>query len=156
MDEVTPIGSPRRRQQSKRSARSALVAETARAAEAYQMLIGGKLPSEIAEHFGIRIDAVDRLISERFKADANFLSDQDRKTLMGQELIALSQLKAAVWPSAMLGDPRSVDSAVRIILAAHKVAGLEQIDPVVNQNLVLVMGEKEQDYIAALKATQDE
>ena len=35
-----------------------------------------------------------------------------------------------------------------------RLTGLEQVDPVVNKNLVLVMGEKEEDYIAALKATQ--
>lgn len=120
------------------------------------MQIGGKLPSEIADHFGTTIDQIDQMLSERFKQDAARLTGQDRQNLMAQELIALSQLKAAVWPAAMMGDPKSVDSAVRIILAAHKVAGLEQVDPVINKNLVLVMGEREEDYIAALKATSSD
>ena len=51
-----------------------------------------------------------------------------------------------------MGDPKSVDSAVRIIQARARISGLEQVDPVVQKNLVLVMGEKEEDYIAALKA----
>jgi hypothetical protein len=127
-----------------------------KAREAYQMQISGKLPSEIAEHLNTTVDMVDQLLSERFKADAQRLTSGDRQYLLAQELIALSQLKAAVWPSAMMGDPKSVDSAVRIILAAHKVAGLEQVDPVVNKNLVLVMGDKEEDYIAALKATNSD
>jgi hypothetical protein len=50
-----------------------------------------------------------------------------------------------------MGDPKSVDSAVRIIMARAKITGLEQADPVVNKNLVLVMGEKEEDYIKALR-----
>lgn len=154
MDEVTPIDSAKKRVRGKapRSANLAREIED-KAREAYQMQIAGKLPSEIAEHFNTTPDMVDQLLSERFKADAKMLTGQDREYLLAQELIALSQLKAAVWPSAMMGDPKSVDSAVRIILAAHKVAGLEQVDPVVQKNLVLVMGDKEEDYIAALKAT---
>jgi len=153
MDEVTPIDSRKKRQG--KGARSAHLAREIedKAREAYQMQISGKLPSEIAEHFNTSIELVDQLLSERFKADAKRLTEGDRKYLLAQELIALSQLKAAVWPSAMMGDPKSVDSAVKIILAAHKVAGLEQVDPVVQKNLVLVMGDKEEDYIAALKAT---
>ena len=154
MDEVTPIASVKRRQR-KRSAGLAREIED-KAREAYQMQIAGKLPSEIAEHFNTTVDIVDQMLSERFKQDADRLTSEDRKYLLAQELIALSQLKAAVWPSAMMGDPKSVDSAVRIILAAHKVAGLEAADPVVNKNLVLVMGDKEEDYIAALKATNSD
>jgi uncharacterized membrane protein YheB (UPF0754 family) len=127
-----------------------------KAREAYQMQIAGKLPSEIAEHFNTTVDIIDQMLSTRFKQDADRLTGEDRKYLLAQELIALSQLKAAVWPSAMMGDPKSVDSAVRIIMAAHKVAGLEQVDPVVQKNLVLVMGDKEEDYIAALRATNSD
>lgn len=154
MDEVTPIDSRKRPRGAKSVALGREIQDKAR--EAYQMQISGKLPSEIAEHFNTTVEMVDQLLSERFKQDADRLTNEDRKYLLAQELIALSQLKAAVWPAAMMGDPKSVDSAVRIILAAHKVAGLEQVDPVVQKNLVLVMGEKEEDYIAALKATSDD
>ena len=154
MDEVTPIDSRKRARGAKSVALGKEIEEKSR--EAYQMQISGKLPSEIAEHFNTTVDIVDQMLSQRFKQDADRLTNEDRKYLLAQELIALSQLKAAVWPSAMMGDPKSVDSAVRIILAAHKVAGLEVADPVVNKNLVLVMGEKEEDYIAALKATNSD
>lgn len=157
MDEVTPIDSAKGKGSGKAArgqSRSAVLAkQNERSTEAYQMLLAGKLPSEVAEHFDITTDVLARMVDERFKGDAKYLTSQDRETILGQELIALSQLKAAVWPSAMMGDPKSVDSGVKIILAMHKVAGLEQVDPVINKNLVLVMGEKEEDYIAALKAT---
>jgi len=151
MDEVTPIDSRKRGKAVKSVSLGREIEDKAR--EAYAMQIAGKLPSEIAEHFNTTVDIVDQLLSERFKADAARLTSGDRQYLLAQELIALSQLKAAVWPSATMGDPKSVDSAVKIILAMHKVAGLEQVDPVVQKNLVLVMGDKEEDYIAALKAT---
>jgi uncharacterized membrane protein YheB (UPF0754 family) len=154
MDEVTPIDSRKRARGAKSVALAKEIEDKAR--EAYQMQIAGKLPSEIAEHFDTTVEMIDQLLSTRFKQDADRLTSEDRKYLLAQELIALSQLKAAVWPSAMMGDPKSVDSAVRIILAAHKVAGLELADPVVNKNLVLVMGDKEEDYIAALKATNSD
>ena len=154
MDEVTPIDSGRKKRQGQRQSLATEIEDKAR--EAYQMQIAGKLPSEIAEHLNTTPEMVDQLLSERFKSDAARLTSDDRQYLLAQELIALSQLRAAVWPAAMMGDPKSVDSAVRIILAAHKVAGLELADPVVNKNLVLVMGEKEEDYIAALKATNSD
>ena len=120
---------------------------------AMEMRLEGKQLSEIAAAIGYKnIRDVDRLFSERFAHDASFLTNQQRTTMMGWEMMRLDRLQAAVWPAAMMGDPKSVDSAVRIIMARAKIAGLDQVDPVVQKNLVLVVGEKEEDYIAALKA----
>lgn len=119
-------------------------------------MLGGKSHSEVAEILDIpHVDDVWRLLTERFKFDAAKLTDAERKDILGMELLRLNALQAAVWPSAMMGDPKSVDSAVRIISARAKITGLESVDPVVNKNLVLVMGEKEEDYIKALKAVSD-
>jgi hypothetical protein len=95
------------------------------------------------------------MLSELYGFDAAYLTEQERKTALATEVIRLDKLQTAVWPSAMMGDPKSVDSAVKIIMARAKITGLEQADPVVQKNLVLVMGEKEEDYIAALKAATD-
>ena len=154
MDEVTPIDS-RKRVAQKRSHRSKdkSVELWKRASQAYQLKVSGRLPSEIAEIMEIEVREVDQLLAERYEYDASYLTNQDRKAILAEELITLSQLKAAVMPAALMGDPKAVDSAVKIVLAAHKIAGLEQVDPVVQKNLVLVMGDKEEDYIAALKAT---
>jgi hypothetical protein len=112
----------------------------------------GKSLYEIAEIMGIpnHLD-VDRLIAERYQHEASFLSEGNRKSLLSLETARLDALQDAVWPAAMLGDPKSVDSAVKIILARARITGLEQIDPVVQKNLVLVMGEKEEDYIRQLR-----
>ena len=165
MDEVTPIDSQvRRKQRSRQShtpSRASIVkreaAQNEKLVQAYALRLGGKQPSEIAELLGYEnVNDVFRLLEERFEKDASFLTDQERKVVLGTELLRLDALLAAVWPSAMMGDPKSVDSAVRVVAAQAKLTGLEQVDPVVNKNLVLVMGEREDDYIAALKATQND
>jgi hypothetical protein len=161
MDKVTPIDSPARRKKRvpAKSARTPSPRSTPnkehweKARQAYELLLGGKSHSEVAEILGIaHTDDVWRLLTERFKYDASRLTDAERKDILGMELLRLGALQAAVWPAAMMGDPKSIDSAVRIIATRAKIAGLEQVDPVVSKNLVLVMGEKEEDYINALKA----
>ena len=91
------------------------------------------------------------MLSELYGYEASFLTDRERQTALATEVARLDRLQTAVWPSAMMGDPKSVDSAVKIILARAKITGLEQADPVVNKNLVLVMGDKEEDFIQSLK-----
>jgi hypothetical protein len=124
-----------------------------KAVQAYELLLGGKSHSEIADLLNIQYsDDVWRMLTERFKQDAAHLTDQERKDLRALENLRLNALQAAVWPAAMMGDPKSVDSAVRIVMARAKINGLEAVDPVVQKNLVLVVGEAEDDYIAALRA----
>lgn len=155
MDEVTPIDS--RKGVAKRTRRSpSKAARWELAEQAYQLRIGGKSPSEIATILGVATaEDVAQLITERYAYDAGYLDKLDRQSLLFLEITRLDALQGAVWPSAMMGDPKSVDSAVKIIQARAKISGLEQVDPVVQKNLVLVMGDKESDYIAALKATTD-
>jgi hypothetical protein len=160
MDKVTSIGTPKKKRVRRSSpparSRSSAPSQTERwekAKDAYQLRISGKLPSEIAEILGFaHTDDVSRLLDERYAYDAAYLSDQQRKSILALELVRLEHLQAAVWPAAMMGDPKSVDSALRIIQTRARITGLEQVDPVVNKNLVLVMGEKEEDYIRALRA----
>jgi hypothetical protein len=91
------------------------------------------------------------MLNRLYAFDASYLTEQDRKTALATEVMRLDKLQSAVWPSAMMGDPKSVDAAVKIIAIRCKITGLEQVDPVVQKNLVLVMGDKEEDYIAALQ-----
>ena len=157
MAKVTGIDSPRGRSNSKTLGRSTKDKENiAKAVEAYELLLGGKSHSEIADIMGMAYDKdVYQLLLQRFQSDAAHLTEAERKDLLALETLRLNALQAAVWPAAMMGDPKSIDSAVRIIATRAKITGLEQVDPVVQKNLVLVMGDKEEDYIAALKASSD-
>jgi hypothetical protein len=124
---------------------------------AFSMRAGGKLPSEIAEVLGVeRETEVYQLLTERFEKDASYLTSLDRNSLLGMQFMRLEALLAAVWPSAMMGDPKSVHEAGDLVMKEARLTGLEQVDPVINKNLVLVMGEKEEDYIASLKATHSD
>jgi hypothetical protein len=161
MDKVTSIGSPKksRNRVSKRSTRrpQSRQLDSEKAEQVYLLRISGKLPAEIAQLLDIP-DPHDvwRIIDERFGNDAAYLTDQERKSILAMELLRLEHLQAAVWPAAMMGDPKSIDSALRIIQTRSRITGLEQVDPVVQKNLVLVMGEKEEDYIKALQAASDD
>jgi len=158
MDEVTPIGTPRKRRHP-RSPNSTMRQQERLEQEqqAYEMRAGGKLPSEIAKDLDLpNQTALNKLMVERFDKDANYLTSLDRNSLLGLSFMRLEKLLAAVWPSAMMGDPKSVHEAGDIVMKEARLTGLEQVDPVVNKNLVLVMGEKEEDYIAALKATNSD
>lgn len=130
-------------------------AHWAKAREAYDLRIEGHGLTAIGEILSVAPGEVERMLAELFGFDAAFLTEMERKTALATEVIRLDKLQIAVWPSAMMGDPKSVDSAVKIIMARAKITGLEQADPVVQKNLVLVMGDKEEDYIAALKAAGD-
>jgi len=127
------------------------------ATKAYQLRVSGRSFSEIAEMLQLpdRTEAF-QLLTQRFEYDAAFLGRQERKDILSMELLRLDALQAAVWDSAMMGDPKSVDSALKVIQTRARITGIEQVDPVVNKNLVLVMGEKEQDYIDQLKAISDD
>ena len=156
MGKVTDIDSPVRKHPQRRpKPRSSSITKDEqwqKAVQAYEMLLGGKSHSEVAEALDIaHQNDVWRMLTERFQYDAARLTDAERKEILGMELLRLNALQAAVWPAAMMGDPKSVDSAVRIIQARAKITGIETVDPVVNKNLVLVMGEKEDEYIAALQ-----
>jgi hypothetical protein len=157
MDEVTPIDSgkalvKKRRERSPSSDHR----RSDQSIRVFEMRLGGKLPTEIATELKLPLDQVLRMISELFAHDAQFLTNQERTFALGQEVMRLDRLQAAMWDQAMMGDPKSVDAVVKIIQTRARITGLEQADPMVQKNLVLVMGDKEEDYIAALKATNSD
>lgn len=160
MAEVTDIDSrPPKRQRPSKSLRprtSSPESLSVRAREAYDLRIGGHSLSEISEILSVPVPQVTQALREIMGHDAALITDSERRTLLAYEVMRLDKLQTAVWPAAMMGDPKSVDSAVKIIQARAKITGLEQADPIVNKNLVLVVGENEQDYIAALKAASDD
>lgn len=158
MDEVTPIDSGRAlvKKSQRRRTPSSAQRRSEQSIRVFEMRMGGKLPSEIADELKLPHDQVLRMISELFAHDAQFLTSQERQFALGQEVMRLDRLQAALWEQAMMGDPKSVDSVVKIIQTRAKITGLEQADPIVQKNLVLVMGDKEEDYIAALKATNSD
>lgn len=123
---------------------------------AYQLRQRGKSLYEIAEALEIRSAAeVGQLLHDRYNYDAGYLTTSERESILAMELARCDRLQDACWDEAMLGDPKAIDSSIKVMAHRAKLLGLEKVDPVVQKNLVLVMGEKEADYIEALKRTTD-
>ena len=127
------------------------------AVRAYDLRCEGKSLFEIAQELGIpRAEDVAKLFNERYAYDAAFLTDTERTSILALELARCDKLQAAAWMEAMTGEPRAIDSVLKVMAHRAKILGLEKVDPVVQKNLVLVMGEKESDYIEALKRVSDD
>jgi hypothetical protein len=125
--------------------------------KAYELRTQGKSLYEIAEALEIRSSTeVATLLEERFNYDAGYLTASERESILALELARCDRLQAACWEEAMLGDPKAIDSSIKVMTHRAKLLGLEKVDPAVQKNLVLVMGEREQDYIAALQATSSD
>lgn len=160
MAKVTDIDFPPRASRkvpARRRARTAVAKPSPEKVKlAYELRIAGKSHYEIAEELGMSSDAVSRMLEEQYALDAAYLTETERMQILGLEMVRLDRLLAAVWPSAMMGDPKSVDTALKVVQTRLRAAHLDQTDPVINKNMVLVMGEKEDEYISALKAIQDD
>lgn len=155
MDKVTPIGTDK--VPAKRRSRSVSSQQWPKAVEAYDLRIAGKSLSEIAEIIGVSDPQdVQRLLTERYNYDASYLTQSARDSILALELARCDKLQDACWAEAMTGEPRAIDSAIKVMAHRAKIVGLEKVDPVVQKNLVLVMGEKESDYIEALKRVSDD
>lgn len=155
MEKVTPIGTEKG--VAKRGSRTSIRNRSRnweKAVRAYDLRQQGKSLYEIAETLEIKsAQEVAQVLSERFSYDAGFLSTSERESILALELARCDKLQSAAWEEAMTGEPRAIDSVLKVMAHRAKLVGLEKVDPVVQKNLVLVMGEKEADYIQALKAT---
>jgi len=123
-----------------------------RADQAYEMLLRGLSLGEIAQEMGYSTPVeVNRAIKERYAVEARDLSAEERQGILALEVARLNKLQSAVWESAMYGEPKAVDSALKIIALRSKLLGLDQPEAQTNQNTVLVVGGAEADYIEQLK-----
>ena len=128
-----------------------------RAQEAYEMKLSGRTPREIADELGYESPmAVVNAIRSQMKSEASFLTDTDRQSLLQMEMDRLDRLLAKVWPSAMTGDPKSVEAALKITDRRIKITGLDAVDTTTQAHTVLVIGGQEQDYISKLKELADD
>ena len=110
-----------------------------KARDANAMRVSGKTWDEIAETLGYANGQSARVrVTQELQKAYNTLEDSLRREMMYMELERLDALQAAVWPMAMKGDTKSVDSALRVISIRSKILGFEQKDEkVTNQTLVI-------------------
>lgn len=126
-----------------------------RAEEAYELKLSGKPLGEIADALGYPTShAVSQAINDQMKLDAAYLSELGRSGILKMELDRLDRLQEKLWPAAMMGDPHSVDSVLRVMDRRIKITGLDTADSSTQQHTILVVGGEEHDYIEKLKELQ--
>jgi hypothetical protein len=152
MDKVTPIGTS-----VVHDVERPIAKITDKAEKCYQLWQQGRSYVEIAREVGYRNErSVYTAIQNRFGQEAALMSTEQRSSILALEMARLNTLQAAIWESALYGDLRSVAECRQLIMARAKLAGLDLVDPTVQKNLVLVVGGKEEDYIAALKGMSED
>jgi hypothetical protein len=116
------------------------------------MRLAGKTPTEIADELGYASgNEVRQAINAQMKSEATFLSEQGRNGILQMELDRLDRLQSVAWPSAMTGDPKSIEAVLKIMDRRIKITGIDAIDTAAQQHTVLVIGGQEQDYVKKLK-----
>lgn len=123
-----------------------------RADQAYEMLMAGDSPSEVAKELGYAsAKEVGRAIRERMASEAQELSQDARDGILMMELDRLNKLQRAHWESAMYGDVKSTEIVLKIMTLRVKLTGVDQPDAKSGQNTVLIVGGDEKTYIERLK-----
>jgi len=120
------------------------------ARNAFRMRLSGSTMFEISEQLGITEGAAAQVLSEGLRKAAMLVTEGARADLLTLEVSRLDALQAAVWPAAMRGDARAVDSALKVIAQRAKYLGVDAAN-VENVNQTLVISGSSGDYIAALK-----
>lgn len=126
---------------------------------AYQLKKAGYSWDEIAKFVGYTSGKVASVEVRRYITEsASQLSIEQREEVLGIELDRLDSLLNAVWDTAMSGDTRAVDSALKVINMRSKLLGLDlltQTAGTVTNNTVVVTGNTE-DFIKSLKMVDHE
>ena len=123
---------------------------------AWEMMLAGRSSYEICQTLDYNnAKDITRAIQEQLKREATFVDGDDRKKLLGMSLARYDKLRAAVWPAAMMGDPQSVDKAIKIEQAYMKALGTDIPDTQTGQQTVLVIGGQEASYVEKLKGMLD-
>lgn len=123
---------------------------------AYELKLGGKSLSWIADKLGYRSDAeVARALAEQLKIGAQHLTEQGKAGIFQMEMDRLDRLTEKVWPSAMTGDPKSVLAALQVHDRRVRLAGLDKTDTATEQKTLIVIGEEESEYVRKLKELAD-
>lgn len=121
------------------------------------MKLAGRTLQEIADELGYRSTTeVAHALTTNLRSEAAYITEAGRAGMLQMELDRLDRLQARCWPSAMTGDPKSVEAVLKIMDRRIRITGLDSVDTASQQRTVLVIGGSEQDYVQKLKELADE
>lgn len=119
---------------------------------AFAMRKAGKSNKQICERLGYDNTAqLQRDLNKRYEWESEFITSQGRESLLALQVARLEQLLEGLWPAASLGDPQSVDKALKVIESISKHTNVTIPDSQSGQATVLVVGGQEADYVSKLK-----
>jgi hypothetical protein len=120
-------------------------------ATAYHLKLAGLPLAEIAEKTGFpSANAVASAIKRRILAEARG-DGSDRESVRQLELARLDYVQSRIWPQVDHGDLKAVETFLKISALRARYEGFEQVDASANQNTVLIIGGKEEEYVNKLK-----
>lgn len=121
-------------------------------AKAWDLRVMGQSWNQVARALGYPSARAAAGAVRSWQRQSAFLVDEaTREEMLTEELEKLGMLQQAIWPDAMNGEPRAVDSAVKIVMARAKLLGLDEHVTNVTNNTVVVAGDTQQ-YVDALEA----
>lgn len=120
-----------------------------RAYQAYTLRIAGHDWSAIASRVGydsatVANRKVKHLIDKAHKA----VTDDRRMEIVELELARLDALQAAVWDSALSGDVRSVDSALKVMMHRARLLQLGEESQAATSRTIIITSD---EYVEQLK-----
>lgn len=114
--------------------------ENRMARRAFELRRQGKSFYQIAEIMELPEARVAGMVSGAIRAAANLVSTTEKRELMALEISRLDELQSAVWPLAVSGDTRAIDSTLKIIQMRAKMLGLEEQVQTNTVQAVIVQG----------------
>jgi hypothetical protein len=124
---------------------------------AYELRVQGKSHQEIADVLGYQDGVeVQQLLNERYQLGAAQLSDSEKRGMLDLEMARLDKLQSVLWAQAEYGDPKVIDSIVKIIWTRAKLARLDDLDTKLDQHTILVIGGNQKAYVEKLKELANE
>lgn len=124
--------------------------EAVLARDAFKLRKDGHTLFQIAEILKTPESTVMRVMKQEVENAARMVTDGARNDLLTLEVSRLDDLQRAVWPAAMAGDTRAVETALKVISQRSKLLSLEQAQ-VENINQTVVIDADSKTYIEALK-----
>ena len=126
------------------------------ARKAYELRQAGCSWFAISESLQISEARAGQLVKMTISEAAKLVSDGARQELLTLEVERLDAMQESLWPTAISGDTRAIETVLKIIAQRSKMLGLDQADTAASviANTV-VIGGTTSEYIAALRAVAE-
>lgn len=122
--------------------------------DAYARHLAGASWHDIAEEFGYaNAGSAQVSVSRYIQRTAYRLDQAEREAMLRVELDRLDALQRAVWPSAMTGDAKGVEAALKVMDRRHRLLGFNKPDERVSNQTLIVPADR---FVETLKEAIEE